>query len=100
MKQVYSRIISFAILSVLLPFVYGCGGGGGGALGFLGGGGGGFFGSSFFGGGGSAAAAGGSFVGSAGPAFSVITNPEPATMLLLGGGLAAMAAFKKRIHKK
>ena len=83
MRTLYARMANFAILSVLLPFVYGCQGGGG-ALGFLGGSGGG---------------SGGSFVGGGdigGGGITTIVQPEPTTMLLLGSGMAAMAAYKRK----
>ena len=94
MKNLFARTANFAILFVLLPFVYGCQGGGGGPLGFLGGGG-------FFGGGSNG---GGSFVGGGGTfvtgeTLATIHNPEPTTMLLLGSGLAAMA-FQRARKKK
>ena len=77
-----------------LPSVYGCGAGGGGIgalTGFLFGG----AGSSFAGGVGGflplgIAAAGG------GVELAAIHNPEPASMLLVGGGMAAMTYLKSR----
>ena len=106
MKRVYARFVNFAILSVL-PFVYGCQGGDGSVLGSL-------FGGSSAGGiaGGSSAggiSSGGSLLalsgtsgtggGGGGTEIATISQPEPATMLLLGGGLIAMAFYSKRNRK-
>lgn len=100
MKNTVARMANFAILSVLLPFVYGCQGGGGG--GAAGGGGGSL--SSLVGGGGVGGGSigdgftgGGSFV--TGENLATIHNPEPATMLLLGSGFAAMAFYKAKRKK-
>ena len=97
MKNSSIRLMSFAILSILLPCIYGCGGGGGGAEAFLGG----FLGGG--GGGGSAAAGGGSvFLASSGiesgggASIAALHNPEPITMALFGSGMMAMAFYKKR----
>ena len=88
-----ARFKNYAVLSLLLPFVYGCQGGGGG-------------------GGGSAASGllpvsdGGSGIsglsglsggsGDPGTTIATIHNPEPATMLLIGGGLMAMRYYKTK----
>jgi len=76
------------LLAIIVPLISGCGGGVA-ALGFLG---------SFFG-----AAGGGGSGGGLGiinvpgsDAISSITQPEPASMLLMGGGMAAMAYFKSK----
>ena len=99
MIKKYSKHINLLILTAALPFVYGCGAGGGiGAL------------TSFlFGGSGSslallsgasnpvplgiASAVGG------GAELAALHNPEPATMLLLGGGVMAMTYFKSRKNR-
>lgn len=103
MKNAYSRFINFTILSVLMPFVYGCGGGGGGGS-SLSGLTGGVDGGSSIGG-----VDGGSTIGGfntfasispdGGQSLASIHNPEPATMLLISGGLAAMAFYKNRQRK-
>ncbi len=99
MKNMYNRIINFTILSVLMPFVYGCGGGGGSAgtsslssvLGSS---------SSGSGDGGSGTISSFSSIsGDGGQSLALIHNPEPATMLLISGGLAAMAFYKNRQRK-
>ncbi len=98
MKRTLARFINFSILSVVLPFVYGCQTGGGGGL------------ASALGvsGPASPAATGGTGDGGAtivttlqtGPeTIATIHNPEPATMLLLTGGLAAMAVYKRKISR-
>ena len=108
MKTIYARVANFAILSVLLPFVYGCQGGGS-ALSFLGGGSGGGItdaisgGSSDFFASGASGIGGGvdGFVAGGASTIATIHQPEPATMFLLGSGLMAMAAYKKKnSHKR
>ncbi|MFH1359977.1 MAG: PEP-CTERM sorting domain-containing protein [Candidatus Omnitrophota bacterium] len=81
MNKTIARVLNFAILAGSLPFIYGCGPGGSSA---------GIFGDSLAGvvGSGSVATGGGS--------IATIHNPEPATMLLLGSGLAAMAIYKRK----
>ena len=82
--------LKFLGLVVMLPTIFGCGGGGGtGALFAL------LFGNSAsgllgFGGGGSVIPPAGVME------VARLTNPEPATMLLVGGGMAAMAFFKAK----
>jgi hypothetical protein len=102
-RKIIGKINDYAMLVCTLPLIYGCsGGGGGGGLGFLG---------SFFGGGGSASSGGGTFTsgfafnggaGAAGGATGIATivNPEPASMLLMGSGLVAMAIYNKKRHQK
>lgn len=90
LKDNITRLYNFFVLSVLLPVIYGCGGGGGGggsALGAL-------F-SPDGGGGGGGGLPGG---GGGGEGLATIHNPEPATILLMGGGMAAMGLYRK--HKK
>ena len=97
MKPACYRISNFLLLSILLPLLSGCGGGGGGGLGGIISS---FLGNSGNGGGGNSDVAdllsgGGSGV----ETLATIHNPEPTTMLLMGGGLAAMAFCKKRFKK-
>ena len=99
--------INLLVLTVVLPFVYGCGAGGGG-IGAL---------TSFLFGGsvssigllssgtagssvplGIASAAGDSVI-SGGAELAALHNPEPATMLLLGSGVMAMTYFKSRKNR-
>ena len=84
-------------LATVLPFVYGCnsGGGGGSVSGFFGDSGSGSIGSLSSGVGGGA----GEIIIQGGSAseLAVIHNPEPASMLLLSGGLMAMAYYKNKI---
>ena len=81
------------IVCLSLPLLAGCGGGGSGLLGLVG---------SLFGGpiGGagllSLLDSGIGFTNDGGAGLAAVHNPEPATMLLLGGGMAAMARLKSR----
>lgn len=91
----YSKQINLLALAAVLPFVQGCGAGVGG-IGAL---------TSFlFGEGGSI----GSFLplgiaavtgGGGGAELAALHNPEPATMLLVGGGMATMAYFRSRKNR-
>ncbi|MCA9408111.1 MAG: PEP-CTERM sorting domain-containing protein [Candidatus Omnitrophica bacterium] len=76
-----------AMLIALVPLLTGCNGGGGGSTSGLGG----LF-ASFGGGDGSG---GPGVLGSAGDLAS-INNPEPASLLLMGSGMAALAYYKNR----
>ena len=78
------RIYNLVLVS-MLPFVYGClSGGGGGSSASAG---------SVVGGG--SFSGGGEGIGTgAGGGLETIHNPEPATMLLVGGGVAAMAYYR------
>ena len=93
------------ILAAVLPFVYGCLGGDGGSGSQLGG----FVGQNLGGGEGitgggvSSGISGFSDPGVSAAALSLssgslgtITNPEPASMLLIGGGIAAMAYYRRK----
>lgn len=85
MKNTNNKSNKIGGLVLLLPFVYGCGGGGGlAALGSL------------FLGGGLASLGGGAGLGAQ---IATISQPEPATMMLMGSGLAAMAFFKSKRNK-
>ncbi len=82
MKSKFNKYFHAIVAVTLLPLLTGCGGGGGGgSLASIG---------SLFAGvnGGSGTLPGGE------EAIATITNPEPASMLLLGGGMAAMAYFR------
>ena len=92
------KIFNFLLLA-FLPLLAGCGGGGSSSLVGLG--------SLFAGGGGGSGFVGGD--GGAGPdlGFSgggvdiaTISGPEPASLLLLGGGIAAISYLKNRITTK
>ena len=74
------RLVNFVVLSIL-PFIYGCVPGSG-SLGSL------------FGSGGG----GGNIASVAGDSGTIATfhNPEPTSMLLMGGGMMAMAYYKNR----
>lgn len=79
-------------LVALLPFVYGCGGGSGvsSLASFL-------FGSTGIGGGIALLSGAAADVAiSGGSSVATLVNPEPASMLLLGSGLAAAAYFARR----
>jgi len=97
MTKKYLKHINLLVLTVALPFVYGCGGAGGGGIGALTG--------FLFGGAGSSvglfSSAGSSLPLEIASAAEVaaIHNPEPATMLLLGSGMMAMTYFKSRKNR-
>ena len=95
MAKNYQRCLKFVVLASVLPFIYGCGAGGVSSLvGFL-------FGSGL-GSIGDIALLGSSGGGAAGVAAGAATliNPEPASMLLLGGGLATMTYFKAKVNQR
>ena len=82
-----------AILAGVLPFIYGCGSGGSGALlSFLFGAGGGFT------GGGGGGGGTGCLI-NCGVELATLHQPEPTSMLLIGGGLAAMTYFKSKTSR-
>jgi len=84
-KRSWKNILMLAVL----PLLVGCGGGGGLAALGLG---------SLFGLGGDSFSSfsGGSLALLSGGPIPVLHNPEPASMLLMGSGIAAMAYFKKK----
>ena len=88
----YLKQINLLILAAVLPFVQGCGAGGGIAslTSFLFGGGGGI--GSFLPLGIAAATGGGT-------ELAALHNPEPASMLLVGGGMMAMTYFRSRKNR-
>ena len=90
-KKILLKAANFALLMMALPTFYGCNGGAASQLGNL------------FGSGGSSVAAdlsgGGGLLASSGGEVHTITNPEPATMLLMGSGFMAMAFFKNKLSK-
>jgi len=92
----YQKYLKFVVLASALPFIYGCGAGAGiGSLvGFLFGSGlGGSIGDIVLLGGGGGGGVGGGGIAS-------LTQPEPATMLLLGSGLMTMSYFKAKAGRR
>ncbi len=86
------KILKLVALAGALPFVYGCSGGGVSSLA-----------SFLFGGTGIIGSGIALITGTAadvaltgGTELATLHNPEPASMLLLGGGLAAAAVFTRR----
>lgn len=80
-------------LAALVPFITACnGGGGGGDTALLGSG-------SLFSGLGGNGGSGSGLLPGGGDEIASLTNPEPASMILLGSGMAALTYFnnKKRI---
>lgn len=99
MKLSISKI-KLTIMAVLAPFIYGCGGGGGGLAGltsFLFGSGSGL---SFLSGGGSVSPTGISSIGLTSAEIATIHQPEPTSLLLLGSGVVAMAAYYRLTNKR
>ena len=93
-KVLTFRLLNFLLLSVILPLFSGCNGGGGSAgstsmVGSL-------FGASSSGGSTLASSSGPVGTDGGGAALASIHNPEPTTMLLVGGGVMAMAYLRKR----
>lgn len=93
MKNTITMVKKIGPMALALPFIVGCGGGGAAFLGSLFGASGTLLASSASAAGGAAAAAAGAGAAGAG---ATLVNPEPATMLLMGSGMAAMAIFKSR----
>ena len=89
MKIFISRSLNFLMLSLMLPVASGCTGGGGSAsaLGSL-------FGASSSGS--TLSLSGGELAGSGAASLAAIHQPEPATMLLVGGGMIAMGYFRNQ----
>jgi len=88
----YQKYLKFVVLASALPFIYGCGAGGVGSLvGFL------------FGGGlgniGDIVLLGGGGGGGGGGAIASLTQPEPASLLLIGSGIMAMTYFKSKADR-
>lgn len=90
MKNGTTNIVKYALVLLSVPFIAGCGGGGAAFLGSLFGASGTLLASAAGGAAGAAAAAGGG--GLAGGA--TLVQPEPATMFMMGSGMAAVAYFK------
>ena len=90
MEKFYARIVNFAILSILLPFIYGCqAGGSAGNSGSF----------SFLGTDSSTTSVSSDVVNTVGMQIATVHHPEPATMLLLGSGMAAIALSRKKAKK-
>ena len=90
MRNKFTILLNFTILSILLPYIYGCGSGVGAT--FLDG---------LLGGGGSAVDGGSVLLASSGiegggATMAALHNPEPMTMALFGSGMLAMAFYKNR----
>jgi hypothetical protein len=91
MEIFIKRLFNAFSMLAIVPLLAGCTGGGLAALGL-----GSLFG---LGGGSGASLFGGSqlaFLGETGGSIPVLHNPEPATMVLMGTGIAAMAYFRSR----
>lgn len=94
MSRLTAKVYNFLMFSMLLPFVYGCNGGGGGGGTSLG---------ALF----QSDPNSGSTTETllvapgdlGGEVLTQVHNPEPATLLLLGGGMMAMGYFKNRAQK-
>jgi len=90
MKNTFAKLQNFLLLSVLLPVVYGCQGSGGsdGSNPSI---------ASLLGGGGTEGGTDATtVVTTTGEQLAQLHQPEPATMLLLGGGLVAMHYLKNK----
>jgi len=98
MKKSYKKVCKLIALAAMLPFLYGCGSGAGvGSLvGFLFGAGG-FVGSEIAL---LSSTGSGSGLGAGGAGLATLHQPEPATMLLMGGGLMAMSYFKSKTSRR
>ncbi len=85
----FSKFLKLVVLAGALPFVYGCGGGSGALLSML-------FGPIGATGIGSSFIPDAAFTGGVAEQIATLHQPEPASMLLVGGGLAAMTYFTRR----
>jgi len=82
-------IKKYGLLAIVVPMLTGCGSGGSGFLGL----------GSLFSGVGSilgGSGGGGSLLSGGSDGLASISNPEPATMILMGSGMAAMAYYKNK----
>jgi len=88
------KYIKLIALAAVLPFIYGCGAGVGSLVGFL------------FGGGGLTGSeiallgSTGVLGGGGGAGLATLSQPEPASMLLVGSGLLAMGYFKSKADRR
>ena len=94
MKEKVMKLKNAILAVTLMPVISGCGVGGAAGLGSLG--------SLFAFSSGSGGGAGAGLLASAGGAGGVATihQPEPTTMLLMGGGLIAMHYLKNKVKIK
>jgi len=86
MKVRLNEIKKFGLLAITVPLLTGCGGGGAATLGL----------GSLFGFAGGGGGGGGIIGGGGGGPIAAIVQPEPASLLLMGSGMAAMAFYKSR----
>jgi len=95
MQKRNNNYVKFVALAVALPFIYGCGTGSGiGALvGFL-------FDGNVSPLSGISLLSSADVFGSSGAGLATLTQPEPASMLLVGSGLMAMSYFKSKSNHR